>query len=183
MRLLSVVGGMMLGLAGSTLGAAGPAAEASFVARLSPAEFAAAGLAKLTPAERAELDRLISSATAGEVAEVRATVAPPRAGPPSPVGGVAASASVPASARVSREPAPRAVRIASRLRGTFTGWTGATVFELENGQRWLQIDGGAYKAFPTREAPAVEVLPAAMGSYFLKVEGVGTRCRVRLLSD
>lgn len=153
----------------------GQESVSGFTHQLTPEEFAAAGLEKLSAAERAVLDRLIAR-TRPDISN-RAPTPPPRES--------VDTASVPENARVRRAtaavPAPRT--ISSRLVGRFTGWTGGTIFQLENGQRWVQVEGDSYRAHPPKENPAVEVRPAMMGTYFLKVDGYGTRCRVKLLDD
>jgi hypothetical protein len=149
--------------------------ERGFVASLSPAERAAAGLDQLSEEQRAVLDALVASRSAPVAKATRAEVSAVSAD----------DASVPRSARISRsrdrETESRVIE--SRLTGPFTGWTGRTIFELENGQRWVQIDDQQYRAHPPRQNPAVQVIPGMMGTYFLRVEGVGARCRVRLLED
>ncbi len=44
----------------------------------------------------------------------------------------------------SKEQLQEPSRIESRIAGTFTGWTGNTVFKLENGQIWKQAATGYY---------------------------------------
>jgi hypothetical protein len=144
--------------------------DSGFVEKLSAEEYAAAGLAKLSIAERVELDRLVAIRSAGGLDTRRAET----------VG----LETVADGARIKRTAsAVKARRIESVLVGRFIGWTGASIFTLENGQRWMQIDGTEYSASPQRDRPAVFLLPASMDTYFLKVDGVGMRCRVKLLDD
>jgi hypothetical protein len=152
--------------------------ERPFTQQLSAEDYAAAGLGKLTAAERATLDRLVAQGPPRPPAPVAAA---PMAVRPTPS---ADSASVPDQARVRRSSEATSPRvISSRLVGTFRGWTGSTVFELENGQRWVQVGGESYNAYPPRENPVVEVRPAMMGTYLLKIDGYNARCRVKLLED
>lgn len=67
--------------------------------------------------------------------------------------------------------------IRSRYKGSFNGWSGDTVFELENGQVWQQSDGGrmAMKA----ESPMITITRGWFGAYFLKVDGYNKRIRVK----
>ena len=65
----------------------------------------------------------------------------------------------------------------SYLVGEFNGWDGDTVFRLENGQAWQQIDS-SYQ-YARAERPRVTIRQAAFGSYLLKVEGIGRTVRVR----
>jgi hypothetical protein len=66
--------------------------------------------------------------------------------------------------------------IRSRIRGTFTGWKGKTVFTLENGQVWRQTDRSEFSK--RLENPEVIITRGIMGSYYLSVEGHGSRCKV-----
>ena len=67
--------------------------------------------------------------------------------------------------------------IQSRILGTFTGWSGDTVFTLENGQVWEQISKDYFKVNLTD--PKVEIRKGFFGTYFLKVEGYGSRCKIK----
>lgn len=55
--------------------------------------------------------------------------------------------------------------------GHFTGWTGDTVFELENGQIWRQTTGGTYRV--SMDDPAVVLYPAAFGGWRLRLQDYG----------
>lgn len=65
--------------------------------------------------------------------------------------------------------------VRANLIGTFTGWSGKTVFRLDNGQEWQQAEAGAYSG-QRFESPEVTIKPKAMGSWLLVVEPC--RCRV-----
>ncbi len=67
--------------------------------------------------------------------------------------------------------------IESRYVGEFTGWTGKTVFKLENGQVWQQAESGrmSWKA----SNPMITIKRGFMGSYQLAVEGVNKKVRVK----
>ncbi len=67
--------------------------------------------------------------------------------------------------------------IESRIVGTFRGWRGNTVFNLENGQTWRQSEAGEF--FVRIEDPVVRIRRGAFGSYLLSVEGYGSTVRVR----
>lgn len=69
--------------------------------------------------------------------------------------------------------------ISSRIAGTFQGWSGATVFRLENGQIWKQAGGGS--VFARMESPTVTIERGALGAFFLRVEGLNSRVKVRRL--
>jgi hypothetical protein len=67
--------------------------------------------------------------------------------------------------------------LVSNLVGSFNGWDGNTVFRLDNGQAWQQVDS-SYQ-YARSEGPRVTIRRAAFGSYLLQVEGVGKAVRVR----
>jgi hypothetical protein len=69
----------------------------------------------------------------------------------------------------------------SRLAGNFSGWTGRSTFRLENGQLWAQANSDSYDYSPTLHTPAVKIVPASMGTYWLEIAGVHQRCRVKPL--
>ena len=69
-------------------------------------------------------------------------------------------------------------RIESRILGTFKGWTGDTVFKLENGQIWQQAGRGFYE---TRlKDPTVVIKKLAFG-YLLTIPGESETVFVRRL--
>lgn len=59
-------------------------------------------------------------------------------------------------------------RIESRILGTFKGWTGDTVFTLENGQVWQQAASGFYETH--LKDPAVVIKSLGVG-YLLTIPG------------
>ncbi len=67
--------------------------------------------------------------------------------------------------------------ITSRYDGEFTGWSGRTLFKLENGQVWRQAESGRYRT--TLDRPVITIERAAFGSYRLKVEGLNRTIRVK----
>lgn len=86
---------------------------------MSPEQFEAAGLHKLTAAEREALDRWLVSYTAEEAPEMLRSNPEVRA-------------------------AEEAIRIEARIKPPFNGWTGETIFYLDNGQVWRQRLKGRY---------------------------------------
>ena len=185
-----------------------PAQEARFSSAVSRDDFAAAGLAKLSPEELARLDRLVqaygsgaleaarvAAATAAEaraVAEAKATKAETEleAAKAAATAEAAArekekgkakaeSAGFFAKAKVLLAPGTQVEygEIESRIAGDFTGWEGHTIFTLENGQRWRVANGGGYYS-PAVARPKVKVFPAALGGFWLKIEGVNPRVKV-----
>jgi hypothetical protein len=75
-----------------------------------------------------------------------------------------------------RDAADDVQQIQSRYDGEFTGWSGNTLFRLENGQVWKQSQSGriAYRA--TR--PAVTIRRSTLGAYRMSVQGLDQSVRV-----
>ena len=67
--------------------------------------------------------------------------------------------------------------IQSRIKGTVKGWSGNTVFELENGQAWQQTDGTEFN-IPAVTNPAVTIEQGLVGAWNLKIEGYNRTARV-----
>jgi len=65
--------------------------------------------------------------------------------------------------------APRE-RIETRIDGVFTGWTGKTVFKLQNGQEWTQSQAGRYDGGKLHN-PKVKLEPMISGNWLLFVSG------------
>lgn len=66
--------------------------------------------------------------------------------------------------------------IRRRIVGHFSGWTGKTVFRLDNGEVWKQRLGGRY-AF-SLENPEVEIKKNLVGFYEMKIIKTGRRVGV-----
>lgn len=137
--------------------------------RMTAREFREAGLDKLSQEELAYLNRWIQmrSLAEGEVPEWLVGAA------------AGASAGVAASGGDRRGFAdgPRE-EINSRLRGSFNGWRGSAVFQLENGMIWEQAEAGVFSV-PTMQDPEVRIRPGMFGNWTLQVVGHNTRVRVR----
>ncbi|MDH3589587.1 MAG: hypothetical protein OEQ74_09300 [Gammaproteobacteria bacterium] len=67
--------------------------------------------------------------------------------------------------------------ISSRYDGEFTGWSGRTIFRLENGQVWRQAESGRFRASIDR--PMLIIERGAFNSYRLRVEGMNRSLRVK----
>ncbi len=149
-------------------------AAESFTASLSAEEFHRAGLDKLSPAERAVLDALVQSRTSGAsgAESARVSEADPRA-----------TSSAAQSKEVVVQPGTRVVEAAmeSRIDGKFTGWEGRTVFRLKNGQQWQVANPGEGYWCPAMMNPRVRITPSSLGGYWMVVEAVELRVRVKLV--
>jgi hypothetical protein len=67
--------------------------------------------------------------------------------------------------------------IRSRHVGEFNGWTGQTVFRLENGQVWQQVRSG--RMVWRADSPMITIRRGFMGGYRLSVEGVNKQVYVK----
>ncbi len=63
----------------------------------------------------------------------------------------------------------------SRISGAFTGWSGHTVFNLENGQYWKQASYAYRYHYAYRPVVSVNCMG---GRYYLTVDGVGEQVEV-----
>jgi hypothetical protein len=117
---------------------------------MTPEQYEAAGLSKLDPAERAKLDDFIKNYVAVSNEKV-------------------ATSAVDKAIKEKKVSEPEVIQ--SRIVGPFTGYTGRTVFTLENGQRWAQSQyDSAY--FPKIDSPPVIIVRAGFG-YRMYIAGGG----------
>ena len=141
--------------------------------RMTGREFRDAGLHKLSDEELAFLNRWIQlrSLTEGEVPDWAAgrTLSPAPDDETVGRAGAGDDRGFPGGDRSD---------INSRLTGSFTGWRGNTVFELENGMVWHQAEAGTF-AVPAMENPEVRIRPGMFSAWYLQVGGYNTRVRVR----
>lgn len=150
-------------LALSFLFAAMPAGAQQFTLEreMSSGEFAAAGLDKLSPQERASLDAWLRREFGLREEQAReealAQDREDRRG---------------LFERDSREP------IESRLPGTFSGVRGPGFFHLENGQVWERTGSETLTVRPV-ENPKVTIKPGMISGWYLQVDGYGTTFKVR----
>lgn len=127
--------------------------------RMTPEEFKAAGLDKLSPEELATLNAFLGRESAKQVEESRKKEKFAVAG----FGG-----------HVTEGNAP----IVSRLIGRFDGWEGKTVFKLENGQVWQQSESGEL-AGVHMDAPMITITPSFSGAWWLTAEGRKSKIKVK----
>ncbi len=124
---------------------------------MTPADYEAAGLQKLDPAERAKLDEFIRSYVAVSNERV-------------------ATSAVDKAVKENKVSAPEVIQ--SKIVGPFTGYNGRSTFTLENGQRWAQSQrDSAY--FPKIDSPPVIIVKAGFG-YRMYIAG-GGNIRVTLV--
>lgn len=157
-----------------------------FTKNLTPEKLRAAGLVKLTPEEIAQLETLIENYKTGAVEQAVAAVPPaPPAPDVKPAPEVKSGSILPdwvgaliTLKRAEEAPAKRQV-LETRIAGEFDGWGGRTNFKLENGQVWTQVNNESYVYTPALKSPKVKIFPATFGTFWLEVEGVNQRCRIR----
>jgi hypothetical protein len=143
---------LLLGAGFTSLEAAQPESPAfpGVEKAMTPADYEAAGLQKLDPAERAKLNEFIRSYVATSNQKV-------------------ATEAVDKAVKENKVSAPEVIE--SRIVGPFTGYNGRTVFRLENGQRWAQSQrDSAY--FPMIDSPPVVIVKAGFG-YRMHIAGGG----------
>lgn len=117
---------------------------------MTPEQYEAAGLSKLEPAERAKLDEFIRNYVSVSNEKI-------------------ATSAVDKAVKENKVSAPEVIQ--SRIVGPFTGYTGRTVFTLENGQRWAQSQfDSAY--FPKIDSPGVVIVKSGFG-YRMYIAGGG----------
>ncbi|HVC37066.1 MAG TPA: hypothetical protein VNF46_01560 [Gammaproteobacteria bacterium] len=90
---------------------------------------------------------------------------------------VAAASAVPAPAS-SHPKLSGDVIVASSISRTFSGWSGGTLFKLDNGQTWGQTDDNLLTIAAIAH-PRVTITKGAFNAYYLYVEGVTDSVQVR----
>lgn len=160
---------------------------------MSPADRARTGVDRLSVEQRAALDAwLRQRLEAGAVAP--ASTAPPSTAASAVPSAAAAQSAAPAATPASTAAAARQAlndpsqigfshytgereEFTARVTGTFRGWTGRTLFRLDNGQVWQQSESGSYEI--TLDNPEVRLRPKAMGSWMLVLKHNNRGVRVR----
>ncbi len=123
-------------------------------ALMSPGEYQAAGLDKLSPAELEALDRFLIRYTAEDA--------------------VALIASDEEVQKAAQEQV-----ITSVIQQPFRGWSGDTIFALENGQVWKQRYAGKYRY--TGSHPEVRITQNFMGFFRMELIENGKTIQVKRL--
>ncbi len=67
--------------------------------------------------------------------------------------------------------------VVAGIKGTFSGWTGDTLFELDNGMVWKQVETGTFYIPPTDSAVVI-IDKGLFSSWRLKVQGYNKTVRV-----
>lgn len=150
-----------------------------FTTTMTPAEQAAAGLGKLSPAELAALKAAVERYKTGEITAVRQE---------------AEQKVAQAEARAAEKTKEERKRgyiaalfnsgdegeylIESTLPGRHRTFQGKPILVLANGQRWMVTEAVRYYAVRELNDPVVKIEPGVMGSFWLSIEG-GPRLRVR----
>ena len=143
------------------------------------ADYAAAGLDKLSPAEREALRDWMERYLAGERKQAAAVAKEEAIAEVMPKGDDAFGVEDIRDRVVAFLEPRQPERIGSRILGEFTGWTGKTVFRLENGQVWRQAERDEFY-YPGDKTAALAVIEKGMmGAYYLKIDGYGSRVKVR----
>ena len=163
-------------------------AAEDFSRSLTPEEFAAAGLNKLTPEELARLDALVHQQRTGEVAKVReetaqkvrteteAKVRAEVAAQEKTDEGRKAHRSFLGRMKVMLTPGTQIEyeRVETQLVGPYRGYDPGRVLTLANGQQWQVTDGTYWAPKKDENKPRKVVIePGSLGSFFLDIEDGG----------
>ena len=160
-------------------------AAGSFLGQLTPAERTAAGLDQLTTEQQAALDQLAARyATEGsqiEVAKVReetkAEVAKVREETKTEVEHQVKKREESKFGFFGQKGHDESIK--SKLTGTFKGWSGRTLFALENGQQWVQADTSDFYSVTAQPGPEVEIVQSGLGGWKLYLTSNGRWVRVK----
>lgn len=128
--------------------------------RMTGREFTETGLNKLSPEELAALNRWIRDRSIVRYENpAQGSSVPSTPGEAPPID------------RMARE------AFRTRIVGEFSGWSGDTVFRLENGMVWRQDESDRFRLQPV-DSPMVTISPGLFGSWRLTVEGHNRAVRV-----
>lgn len=135
---------------------------------MTPAEFKAAGLDKLSPQELANLNAWLGRKQVEQQAQAAEAVAQAR--------DEGRKAVVTENRGFwdfgSQEP------IVARIPGEFRGFGSGKRYTLDNGQVWEQVDAATI-AGARRTDAEVSIAPGAFGAWWMKIEGYNTRAKVK----
>lgn len=146
-------------------GAQSAPAQGNVEEQMTPEEFNAAGLGKLTPQELAALNAWLQRKVGQETARAAETA--------------------------RKEGGEEVVRknrgffdfgtteaIESSIVGEFRGFAKGRTYTLENGQVWEQVESASL-AGVRRTNPKVSIKPGVLGNWFMKIDGYNTAAKVR----
>ena len=188
--------GFALATTTTVAAAQSPAAGATLMEqRMTPEEFKAAGLHKLSPEELAALQDWMQR----QHGVVAAPAAAAPAAAPLPAGAAAAAGAVALSAadverirEEAREEGRKEVKetnrgffdfgsdepIKSTLVGEFRGFAKGNTYTLANGQVWEQVEPARLEGVRKTD-PAVTIKPGLLNVWFLRIDGYNTAAKVR----
>ncbi|UNK59001.1 hypothetical protein MNQ95_03080 [Pseudoxanthomonas daejeonensis] len=168
--------------------------------QMTPDEFKAAGLHKLSPAELAALHDWIQRQQGGTTAAATASapVSAPASAPLPAGAAVAAGAAALSASEIerireeAREEGRKEVKetnrgffdfgseepIKSTLVGEFRGFAKGNKYTLANGQVWEQMEPARLEGVK-RTDPAVTIKPGLLNVWFLRIDGYNTPAKVR----
>ena len=144
--------------------------EGDLQQQMSPAEFKAAGLDKLNPAELTALNGWLQGKVAAVAADTREQVR-----------------------EQAREEGRQEVIVKNRgffdfgsaepivdvLAGEFRGFAKGRRYKLENGQVWEQVDGATLSGV-VRQKPGVKITPSRVGNnWYFRIDGYNSAASVR----
>ncbi|MDD3180880.1 MAG: hypothetical protein PHQ04_11105 [Opitutaceae bacterium] len=152
-------------------GATGP----SFWQQLTPGERQAAGLGQLTDEQKVMLNMLAERYAREGVRQAREQVKEEVQTQ------VQKEAKAREEAKAGLSSAEKKKGFRTHIVGEFKGWTGTTLFRLENGQVWVQTDKTDHLWIETTVNPEVEIRPSALGGWKLYYLPKGNWVRVRRL--
>ncbi|HVU35251.1 MAG TPA: hypothetical protein VHE61_17580 [Opitutaceae bacterium] len=193
-----------IGLLFVCVAVAAPGEPGTFSSTVSPAEASAAGLQRLSPAQLAELDRLVEKYKSGELEAARRAADEAMTAKRAAEAQAAKAEATAAAARVERaqaqsKPASHGlfdrakgllvssghkddVVAESTVVGKFRGWQPRQVFLLANGQRWQIANDDRYFTRPV-ENPKVVIRRAAISGFWMRFPDLSAEVRVNLLSE
>ena len=157
---------------------AGLARAEDFTKTMTAEERTAAGLDRLTGEELARLKAVVERYKAGEMAVVKQVAEQKVAVPAGEKNPGWLKALITLEGVAKKPDANDAFE--SRFAGEFKGWRRGTIFKLVNGQQWKQVEGEDYVTPPV-PAPKARIYPGSFGSFWMEIEGVGPRVRVKPL--
>lgn len=144
-----------------------------FSKTLSPADFSAAGLTKLSAEELSRLNALIERQRSGGA---KSNATEQRA-----ASGLGKSDKTAGRKSVVVTPGTTIEysQVETQLMGSFRGYEPGTVLSLANGQRWRVVDGTYWSSSKDAEKlRKVVIEPGVLGSFFLRIDD-GGRPKVR----